>query len=122
MTAEVIEDDGVSRRERGAQDGAHIFQKNLSVHGRFDYHRRGDFVVSQCAHEGGCLPVAVGGRTDTAAALRRSAIGAGHIGGSPGFIDEYELFYVHRGQRFQPRFARQLHVRPILLAGVQRFF
>ena len=78
--------------------------------------------MPQRAYEGGGLPVAVRRRTDASAALRRPAAGPGHVRGSPGLIDEYEFFYVHRGERFQPRLARQLNVLPLLLAGVQRFF
>jgi hypothetical protein len=79
-------------------------------------------MVAQTCNEGGCLPIAERRRIDTSTALGGTAIASRHVGRSPGFINEYQLFDDHRRLRFTPCQPRRLHVLALLLAGVQRFF
>ena len=68
------------------------------------------------------VPVAMWRRTDAALASGSTPVAPGHVSRSPRFIEEHELFYVHRWQSLDPRAARLLYVLAFLLAGVQSFF
>jgi hypothetical protein len=61
-------------------------------------------------------------RVDATLTSGGTPVASRHARRYPGFIDEYELFDFHRGQRLLPRFSRLLHVLAFLLAGVQGFF
>ena len=79
-------------------------------------------MAAKCAHEGSDLPMTVGYRVAATLSSGSPAVAPRHVGRCPGFIDEYELFDVHRGQSFDPCPAHLLHVLALLLAGVQVFF
>ena len=79
-------------------------------------------MVAQSGNKGGCLPIAERRRIDASTALGGSAVASRHVGRSPGFIDEYQLFDLHRRLRFMPCQPRRLYVLALLFAGVQRFF
>jgi len=122
VTAEIVEDHGVSRSERWAQELTHIRQKYLAVHGAIGHHRCGQTVAAQGAHKSRRLPMSVRRRVDTTLAAGGTPVASRHARRYPSFIDEYELFDFHRGQRLRPCFTRPLHVLALLLAGVQGFF
>ena len=122
VTAEVVEDHGVSGLERWAQALTHVSQKYLTVHGPVGYHRCGQSAAAQSAHKGRCLPMPVRPRVEATPTSGRTPVAARHAGRYPRFIDKHELFDFHRGQRLPPGAARPLHVLALLLAGVQRFF
>ena len=60
VTAEVVEDHGVSRLEGWAQELTHISQKHLAVHRPVGDHRRGQSAAARSAHKGRRLPMPVG--------------------------------------------------------------
>ena len=122
VTAEVVEDHGVSRLERWAQELTHISQKHLAVHRPVGDHRRGQSAAAQSAHKGRRLPMPVRRRVEATLTSGRAPVASRHAGRCPRFIDKHELFDFHRGQRLPPRAARLLHVLAFLLAGVQGFF
>src|ERR1035441_3671742 len=97
-------------------------KKHLPVHRLIGDHRRGQSAATQSAHKGRCLPMSMWRRTDAALASGSTPVAPGHVGRSPRFIEEHELFYVHRWQSLDPRAARLLYVLAFLLAGVQGFF
>ena len=59
VTAEVVEDHGVSGLERWAQALTHVSQKHLTVQGPVGDHRCGQSAPAQSAHKGRCLPMPV---------------------------------------------------------------
>ena len=122
VTAEVVEDHGVSRLERWAKEFMHISQKHLAVHRPVGDHRRGQSAAAQSAHKGRRLPMPVRRRVDATPTSGRTPVAARHAGRYPRFIDKHELFDFHRGQRLLPCFSCPLHVLAFLLAGVQGFF
>jgi len=79
-------------------------------------------MVAQAGNEGRRLPIAEGCRIDASTALGGTAVASRHIGCSPGFVNKYQFFEVHRRLCFIPCQPRRLHVLAFLLAGVQRFF
>ena len=64
----------------------------------------------------------VWGRGDATLALGSAPTLPRHTGRGPCFINKYQLFYIHCGQRFNPCSSRLLDVVAFLLAGVQGFF
>ncbi len=122
VTAEVVEDHGVSRLQRGAQELTHLSQKHLVVHRSVGDHGGGQSPAAQSAHKGRRLPMPVRCRVEAAPTLGRTSVATRHAGRCPRFIDKHELFDFHRGQRLPPRASRPLHVFALLLAGVQGFF
>jgi len=122
VAAEVIEDGNVSGLERGAKELLDPSQEQLPVHGPVDDQGSGQALATQAGDKGGGLPIAKGRRSDAAAALGGTAIAPCHVGRGPGFIDENQLFQVHRRLRLGPCPPRGLHVLAFLLAGVQGFF
>ena len=78
--------------------------------------------MAQPGNKGRRLPIAERCRIDASRALGSAAIASCHVRRRPGFINEYQLFDVHRRLRFMPCQARRLHVLALLFAGVQRFF
>jgi len=122
VTAEVVENHGVSGLERWAQKLAHISQKHLAVHGPVGDHGRGQSAKAQSAHKDRRLPMPGRRRVEATTPSGRTPVAARHTGRCPRFIDKHELFDFHRGQRLPPRASRLLHVLAFLLAGVQRFF
>ena len=117
-----LEDHGVSRLERWAQELMHISQKRLAVHRSVGDHRCGQSAAAQSAHKGRRLPMSVRRRVEATLTSGRAPVASRHARRYPGFIDKHELFDFHRGQRLLPRSARLLHVLAFLLAGVQGFF
>ena len=118
VTAEVVEDYGVSGLERWAQELTHISQKHLAPGGD---QRCGQLLAPQSAHKGRRLPMPMGRRVEAALTPGLTPVAARHAGRGPCFIDKHELFDFHRGLRLLPRSARLLHGLSFLLAGVQRF-
>jgi len=122
VAAEVVEDHGVSRLERWAQELMHVRQKHLAIHRPVGDHRRGQAPAAQSADKGCRLPMSVGCRVEATLTSGRAPVASRHARRYPGFIDKDELFDFHRGQRLLPGFARPLHVLAFLLVGVQGFF
>ena len=122
VACQVVEDDDFTGHKRRHQHLFDVGEEYVAVHGLLDDHRGGESAAAQRAYEGSDLPVAVRSRTQATLPAGSAAVAARHIGRCPGFIDEYELFCVHRGQSFDPCQARLDHVLAFLLAGVQGFF
>ncbi len=47
---------------------------------------------------------------------------ARHLGGSSGFVNEYELCGIEIELPVEPGFSRRFHVRALLFACMRRFF
>ena len=63
-------------------------------------------------------------RDGEAAALapRGPTVSARHVGGRGGLVEEDQCVGIEVGLGRKPRLARRLHVRPLLLGGVDRPF
>jgi hypothetical protein len=79
-------------------------------------------VVAQAGNEGGGLPMSMRGRCHTALAAPSATIAARHVRAGCRLIQEDQPLRLQAGLGGLPLLARLLHVGPILLAGVQRFF
>lgn len=122
VAAEVVENDLISRTQRGAEELPHPRKKHFAVHGTVGDHRRGQTIMPQATDKCSRFPMSLGSCRDAALASGSAAITPRHVGRSPGFIEKHQLFDVHDGLCFRPDSSRRLHVRAFLLVGVQSFF
>jgi len=122
VAGQIVGNDDVSRAERGAQELTHPGQEHLAVHGAIDDQRGCHAAVAQASNEGGGLPMSMRHRRHAALAAPSTAIAARHVRAGCRLIQEHQPLRRQAGLRGAPLLARLLHVGPILLAGVQRFF
>lgn len=78
--------------------------------------------MPQTADEGCRFPVTVWDCGNAALSARRAAAASRHIGRRPCFVNENESLGIKPQLTFPPQAAGHLHVRSLLLAGVQGFF
>ena len=55
-------------------------------------------------------------------ALGAAPVGPGHVGCSPGLIDEYEPFRIQIGLAIEPGLAKVFYICPVLLYRVASLF
>ena len=92
------------------------------MHGAVEDHGGGHALEPEGADEGGRLPVPVRDRGTAAGAAFRAAIAPRHLGRGAGLVDEDQPLGLQIGLGLEPGPAAVGHVRPLLLAGVCRFF
>jgi hypothetical protein len=122
MAAEIVEDDNVASMKCGAQELLNPSHEQFTVHGSIYHHGSGQLMATQASDKGRRLPIAEGCRTDASSASGSTAMASRHVGRGSGLVNKYKLLDVHCRLRFTPCAPRRLHVLPLLLAGVQRFF
>ena len=117
--------DEAARREmplREAQDLFDIGEEGGAVHGAVENQGRRQARASQGGDEGGRLPVPERRAGQQTLAARRATIKPGHLGAGAGLVDEDELVRINEGLCRPPDPTPGGDVRPLLLAGAQRFF
>ena len=122
VAAEVVEDHDVPGLQGGAQKLPHPGQEQFAIHRAVGDQGSRQLIVPQTSDKGGRLPITIRGRSDASLSSGRSAIASRHVCGGPGFIDEHQFSYVQVRLSRAPGAPRHLHVRALLLAGVQSFF
>src|SRR6516162_6227802 len=90
VAAEVVHDDNVAGAEGGDQELFDVSAEAGAVDRPVDDAGGGDPVAAQCRQKGQCPPAAVRQLGDQTDATRRAPVAAGHIGLSPGFVDEHQ--------------------------------
>src|SRR6201987_3673312 len=122
MTAEIIHDDDVTRREGRREHLIDIGLEGASVDGPIKDHWRDHAAEPQARDEGRRFPMAVRDESPQPLAPQGAPSRARHVGGRPGLVDEDELFQIEMELAVPPGFARLQDVRPLLLAGVRGLF
>jgi len=110
---------------RGESLGQHLLpvgQKGGAVHRAVEDHRRSHAFEPERANESRGLPVPVRDGGAAAFAARRPAVATGHLGRSPGLVDEHQPLRLQIGLGLEPRPAPAQDVSALLLAGVRGFF
>jgi hypothetical protein len=69
MTAEIVQNDDVSRPESRAQKLVDIGKRQFPIHRTVGDQRRGELMVTQSGYKRGGIPMAVRGRSNTAWSL-----------------------------------------------------
>lgn len=122
VAAEVVHDHDVALAQRGRQDLFDIGQEPVGIDWPVQDEGRGDLVASQSGEEGQGLAMAMGNLGQQPLSASAAAVGAGHVGLGPGFVDEDQASRIKTLLVALPAFPLPGHVRPILLGGVQAFF
>lgn len=122
VTAQVVENDDIARRQGGHQELLDPGRKHGPVDRPIQDQRSHDPVVTQACQEGQRLPMAVGNFGHVGLALCTPTPGAGHVGLHPGLVDEDQALGIDLMLVGFPARSEASQLRPILLLGQQRFF
>jgi hypothetical protein len=122
---EVVADDDIALFEGRGELGLDIGLEDGPVHWGVDHEWRGQSMAAQTSDECLGLPGPERCLGPQAPACRRAAVEPGHPWARAGFVDEHQPVGGQPHLRLPlvlPLTPRLAHVRPILLAGQQRFF
>src|SRR5229473_4637587 len=86
----VIHHDDVIAPERRYQALLDIGEEHLTIHGPFDYHWRGHFIVAQGGHEGDCLPCSKRNSADHPDAAGSPPPEPHHVGADRSLVDKHQ--------------------------------
>jgi len=122
VTAEVVEHHDVAGLQRGRQELLHPCEEQHAVDRPVDHAGCVDAVVPERGEEGHGGPPPMGHMGDQALAAWGAAVGAGHVGLGPGFIDEDQAGGIDARLMAAPACAAPRNVGSMLLGCVQAFF
>lgn len=122
VAAQVVHDDDVASRERRYEELLDISGEELAVDRSVDHARCVDPVATQGGKEGERAPFAERRFGMEPFAASGATMGAGHVGFSPGLVDEDEAPGIKPALIFAPLCSPSGDLRTILLAGDQAFF
>ena len=122
VAPEVVHHHDVTLAQLRHQDLVDIVLEELTVDGPVENHRRDHAAVAQSGDEGGGFPIDVWNGHPQPLAAQRSAMGARHLRGSPGLVDEHQPIGIKVDLVFEPLMAPAQDVWTILLRGVARLF
>jgi hypothetical protein len=119
---QVIQDDGVARAQRWAEDLLDIGLEGLCGHGSVEQHGCGQACETEACHKGCGLPMPMRHTRAQALATRGTTPQSGHLGTGAGFIDEHQAQGIEIRLAVKPGCASRGDIRPILFGGVRGFF
>lgn len=119
---QVVEDDDVTRPQRGDQDLIDIGAETVDVDGPVKHRGRTYSVEAEGRNHGVRLPVAAGSVIAEAGAARTAAVAAQQVGRDARFVDKHILSGVTQRQAISPLAAGHHDIRPALFVGVYRSF
>ena len=122
VRAEIVDDDDVSRLERGHEDLLDVLEEVLAIDGSVDEPRCSDPIVTQSGQKGHGLPAAVWRFAWQALSAQRPSAKRRHVRLGPGFVDEDQTAGVDAVLIGHPLQAAARYIRPVALAGDQRLF
>ena len=122
MTAQIIEDDDVTRPQRRDEHLFDVSAEALAVESAVEDAGRGDAGSAQTGDQGGHFPVPVWHRRQEAQPARGPAAAARHVGGRTGFVDEDEAARVERRLPPDEGPPGVGNIGALLLGGMQALF
>jgi len=122
VAAEIVEDDDIAAIEGWCQALLDPGGESGAVDRAIEHERRDDAVVAQPGEEGQRLPMAMRYCGDQRLPTLTPAAGARHVGFDPGFVNEHQAVRIKSMLMGLPAAPEPRHLRPVLLAGDQRFF
>ena len=122
VTAQIVHDDDVARRERWYEELLDIFGEALAVDRLVEHARGIDPVTAERCEEGHCAPMAIGHLGMKPLANRRPAAQRRHVGLRPGLVDEDEARQIKPALIFLPLLASPCDLWPELFGGQHAFF
>ena len=122
VTAEIVHDNDVARRERRGELLFDIGAEAFAVDGAVEHTGSGEAIVAQRAEEGQRAPVTMRREASQALALKAPAPQRRHIGLDPSLVDEDKAFWIEAFLNGAPPFAPARDVVTSLFEGKQCFF
>ena len=122
VRTEIVHDDDVAGLQGWGEHLLDVGAEALAVDGTIEHARRSDAITSQRRDEGQCAPMAMRNLVTQTLATQRPAAQRGHVGLSPGFIDEHEPARIDGTLIALPTHPPTGDIRPILLACEYAFF
>jgi len=122
VTAEIVDDDDVTRRQARHQELFDIGAEQSAIDRAVDHTRRKQRIDPQGGQERQRLPAAVGREALEALTFRPPAADRRHVGLDPRLIDENEARGIEMRHGLAPSPAPPHHVDPVLLSRQQCFF
>ena len=106
VRGEIVENDGVTRREARDKTAVEVGEKDVAVHRPVDDERGDDAVLPQAADKGRDLPMAMRDAPDQALAAAATATHRGHVRARAGLVDEDEATWIKLRLLRDPLLAR----------------
>jgi hypothetical protein len=106
----------------GNEDALDIGLEGVAMDWAVEYEGGDHAARGQAGDESGCFPVAVRDADTQAFAAAAAAVGASHVGRSPGLVDEDQAFGIKIELAFEPGLAPLQDVGALLLGRVRRLF
>ena len=118
----IVNHDNVSALERRSQTLLEVGQKDFSIHGSVNQHRRDYSGMTQACNESHGFPMSQRHISDQALSPRAAAVRSHHVGADCGLVDEHQSCWVEEPLFTNPATTRPSHVGALLFRGAQAFF
>jgi hypothetical protein len=122
VTAEIVHDDDIARRERWNQDLIDVGLEPDAINRPVEHHRRYHSCQPQGANESCRFPMAVRNAGAQALSLWSASAASRHIGRRPCFINEHKALWIEVQLSIEPVFPPFQNVGTVLLRGMCGFF
>ncbi len=122
VTAQIVENDDITRLE-GRNEG--LFDpgsEGKAVNGTVKDKRSNNTIATQTSQKGQRFPVTMWHFCDERFAALAPAVGAGHVGLNPGFVNEDKTIGIKSVLMCLPARSEPGNLRPVLFACHQCFF
>ncbi len=115
VAGQVVHDHDVACLQLGDEDACDVGLERLAVDRAVEDEGRDEPARAQPGNKGRGLPVSMRYADPQALPARGSSVAPGHVGGSPGLVDEHEAPRVEVELILEPGFAPLQDVRAVLL-------
>lgn len=122
MSRKIVHNDTIARLERRNQNLPDTGDEGFAVHGAIEHHGRNHAGEAQASNKGGCFAMAMRKPHAQSLASGAAAMGAGHVGSRPGFVNEDEPLRYHVCLVVKPDLPLSLDIRAILFYRVASLF
>jgi hypothetical protein len=122
VAGQVVHDDDVALAQFGNKDALDLALEGIAIDRAVEHEGSDHAARGQAGDESGCFPVAVRDADTQAFAAAAAAVGASHVGRSPGLVDEDRAFGIKIELTFEPGLAPLRDVGALLLGRVRRLF
>lgn len=118
----VVDHDNISALERRSQALLKVGEKDFSIHGSVDQHRRDYSGMTQTRNERDGFPVPEGHMSDQALPACTAAVWPYHVGADGGLIEKHQSGGIEEPLLTNPATPCARHVGSLLFGGAQAFF
>src|SRR3954453_15034478 len=122
VAGQVVQDHDIARPKLRHEDLLDIGLERRAVDRPIEHEGGHKAARAQPGHKGGCLPAPVRDTDPKASSPRSPPVAPGHVGGSPGLVDEHQPLGIKVELALEPGRASLADIRPVLLGRVRGLF